>query len=63
MKAMLDPRMVPVSIHVLDSAGHGTAAPADRMTASSHGIFIEIWMSGYQQTFPTVTVPADGQRV
>jgi hypothetical protein len=44
MKAMLDPRMVPASIHVLDSGAHGTAAPADRMTASSHGILIEVWM-------------------
>jgi hypothetical protein len=41
MKAMLDPRMVPASIQPLDAA-HGTAPPADRMTASSHGIRIEI---------------------
>jgi hypothetical protein len=44
MKAMLDPRMVPASIHLLDSAAQGTAPPADRMTVSSHGILIEVWM-------------------
>jgi len=34
--------MVPASIHVLDSAAHPTAASADRMTASSHGILMEV---------------------
>jgi hypothetical protein len=33
--------MVPASIHVLDSAAHGSAALADRMIVSSHGVLIE----------------------
>jgi hypothetical protein len=44
MKAMLEPRIVAARIHTLDSGVHGTAVSADRMTASSHGILIEVWM-------------------
>src|ERR1700722_15648784 len=50
MKAILEPRMVPARIHVLDSARHGSAALADRMIVSSHGVLIES-MDATQRTF------------
>jgi hypothetical protein len=41
MKAMLEPRIVAASIHDLDFVTHGTAAPVDRIAASSQGILME----------------------
>jgi hypothetical protein len=41
MNAMLEPRMVAVSIHGLASSPHGTSATPDRNTASSQGALIE----------------------
>jgi hypothetical protein len=38
---MLEPRMVATSIQVRASAAHGTSAPADRMTPSSHGVLMK----------------------
>src|SRR6266404_3680245 len=40
MNAMLDPRMVAVSIQIFASAPHGTPSPADRIMASSQGAFM-----------------------
>jgi hypothetical protein len=37
MNAMLDPRMVAASIQGRAAAAHGSPAPADRITVSSHG--------------------------
>jgi hypothetical protein len=42
MKAMLEPRMVTVSIQALAFVPLGTPATPDRMTASSQGVLIEL---------------------
>jgi len=41
MNAMLDPRMVAVSIQIFASAPHGTPSSADRIMASSQGVFMQ----------------------
>src|SRR5216684_448821 len=41
MKAMLEPRIVATSIHVLALAAHGTPASVVRFTTSSHGVLMK----------------------
>jgi hypothetical protein len=50
MNAMLEPRMVAVSIHGLALSAHGTSLPADRNTTSSQGALMET-MDAVQGTF------------
>jgi hypothetical protein len=44
MKAMLDPRMVAASIHVLVVGPGRVPTAVDRITASSQGVLIRLWM-------------------
>jgi hypothetical protein len=49
MKAMLEARMVAARIHALDRVPHGIVAAADRITISSHGVFMRDWfLADYQ---------------
>jgi hypothetical protein len=56
MKAMLEARIVAASIQILASALQGTSAPADRIMASSQGVFMKAIVLHF-----IVSVPANSR--